>query len=143
MVVVLLKKPVVKTQLISRCLSICMLLVLLLLLIPCHATLNPSDTTVSMSVEFQRQIDTLIKRDTQNKKWSRVYLEEIDQVIIHDDIPAYVFFVQEFEKVPREIVPEWLRREPGYTQPISDIELTSRLRWWRQAIKIYLKQHQL
>lgn len=114
-------------------------ILLLLLTVSSVANLKPQDTTVRRTPEYQQEIDQLIKRDAENKRWARIYLREIDAAIRNNDIPAYVFFVREFEKIPLEIVPGHLRSEPGYATPIGDLELAWRLRWWEQAIQIFLK----
>ncbi len=114
---------------------------LLLLLSSCQTTkLTPDQTTVNRTVEFQQEIDELIARDADNKYLARVYLYEIDQAMLNDDMTAYVFFVGEFEKIPLEIVPEVHRDEPGYVAGPSMLELHFRLRWFEQAVLMY-KQH--
>jgi hypothetical protein len=114
---------------------------LLLLLSSCQtAKLTPEHTSINRTVEFQQEIDELIARDADNKHWARVYLHEIDQAMLNDDMPAYVFFVGEFEKIPLEIVPEEHRDEPGYVAGPSALELHFRLRWFEQAVLLY-KQH--
>jgi hypothetical protein len=114
----------------------------LLLLVSCQSTkhLTPADTRFNRSSEYQAEIDQLIEKDAENKKWARVYLREIDQAMVNDDIHAYVFFVGEFEKIPLEITPEEFRDEPGYVEGPSDLELFFRLRWFEQAILIYKQQ---
>ena len=114
----------------------CMLL--LMLLSSCQTIPIEHHTSVNRSVEFQQEIDELIATDAENKKWARIYLSEIDAAIVNDDLPAYVFFIREFEQIPLEIVPEHLRNEPGYVKPISDLELIMRLKYWESKIKIYL-----
>ena len=115
---------------------------LLLLLSSCNSikTLEPHETHVARTTDYQQEIDQLIAKDTDNKKWARIYLQEIDAAMANDDIPAYVFFVGEFEKIPLEIVPKHLRDEPGYTKGPSDLELFFRLRWFEQAILLYKQQ---
>ena len=116
---------------------------LLLLLSSCQTTkLTPEQTTINRTAEFQQEIDELIARDADNKHWARVYLYEIDQAMLNDDMPAYVFFVGEFEKIPLEIVPEEHRDEPDYVAGPSALELYFRLRWFEQAILIYKQQSQ-
>lgn len=122
-------------------LNIYMRWLLLLLLSSCQTTkLTPDQTTVNRTVEFQQEIDELIARDADNKYLARVYLYEIDQAMLNDDMTAYVFFVGEFEKIPLEIVPEVHRDEPGYVAGPSMLELHFRLRWFEQAVLMY-KQH--
>ena len=101
--------------------------------------LDPTQTKFTRSKQYQQQIDCLLARDAENKRWARIYLQEIDAAMANDDIPAYVFFVGEYERTPLEIVPEWLRDEPGYVQPPSDLELFFRLRWFEQAVILYKK----
>lgn len=113
---------------------------LLLMLTSCSTTkLDQSQTKFSRSEQYQQQIDQLLTRDAENKRWARVYLREIDAAMVNDDMHAYVFFVGEYEQTPLEIVPEWLRGEPGYVQPPSDLELFFRLRWFEQAVILYKK----
>lgn len=113
---------------------------LLLMLTSCSTTkLDQSQTKFSRSEQYQQQIDQLLTRDAENKRWARVYLREIDAAMVNDDMQAYVFFVGEYEQTPLEIVPEWLRGEPGYVQPPSDLELFFRLRWFEQAVILYKK----
>lgn len=114
-------------------------LLILLLLTSCSTVLlKPQQTSVNRTDEFQQEIDELIAKDAENKRWARLYLQEIDAAMRNDDIPAYVFFVAQYEQIPKEIVPKHLRNEPGYVEPPSDLELHFRLRWWEQAIKTYL-----
>ena len=114
----------------------------MLLLASCSSIpkLQPQDTQINRTKAHQLEIDNLITRDTENKKWARLYLQEIDAAMLNDDMPAYVFFVGEFEKIPLEIVPHHLRDEPGYTKGPSDLELFFRLRWFEQAILLYKQQ---
>lgn len=104
----------------------------------CNTThLVPEQTRLSRSSEYQQEIDRLIVEDTQNKQWARVYLQEIDTAIANDDVPAYVFFMREFEAIPLSIVPRHLRSEPGYAPDISSVEILARMRWWEQVIELY------
>lgn len=118
---------------------ICRLSLLLMLTSCSTAKLDQSQTKFSRSEQYQQQIDQLLTRDAENKRWARVYLREIDAAMVNDDMHAYVFFVGEYEQTPLEIVPEWLRSEPGYVQPPSDLELFFRLRWFEQAVILYKK----
>ena len=119
-----------------------MRLFLLLLITSCQSAkqLTPEDTSFNRTAEFQREIDEHIAKDAENKKWARIYLYEIDQAMANDDIPAYVFFVGEFEKIPLEKVPIEFRGEPGYVESPSSLELFFRLRWFEQAILLYKQQ---
>ena len=115
---------------------------LILLLTSCNSikTLEPRDTHVRRTVTHQQEINLLIAKDADNKRWARIYLQEIDAAMANDDMPAYVFFVGEFEKIPLEIVPEEHRDEPGYVEGPSDLELFFRLRWFEQAVLLYKQQ---
>lgn len=115
---------------------------IILLLTSCSSLkqLTPSDTKFARTPEHQHEIDQLIARDAENKRWARIYLQEIDASMVNDDIPAYVFFVGEFEKIPLEIVPPEHRDEPGYVKGPSALELFFRLRWFEQAILMYKQQ---
>lgn len=117
-------------------------MLLLMLLVSCKSSNTTHVTRVSRTAEFQHEIDCLIARDAENKRWARIYLYEIDQAMRNDDVAAYVFFVAQYERVPKEIVPEHLRNEPGYVEPPSDLELHFRLRWFEQAILLYKQQKQ-
>lgn len=113
---------------------------LLLVLTSCSLTkLDPSQTKFSRSKQYQHEIDCLITHDTENKRWARLYLYEIDQAMLHDDMESYVFFVGEYEKIPVLLIPDYLQHEPGYVQPPSDLELYFRLRWFEQAVLLYKK----
>jgi len=117
-------------------------LFLMLLSSSCQTThnLTPEHTNIRRTESFQSEITQVIVQDAENKKWARIYLSEIDAAMMNDDLPAYVFFVGEFEKIPLEIVPVEYRNEPGYVAGPSALELHFRLRWFEQAVLLY-KQH--
>lgn len=114
--------------------------IFLLLLTSCHPKLKPTDTSITRTVQYDQEIKQVIASDAENKRWARIYLQEIDAAMANDDIPAYVFFVGEFEKIPLEIVPKEFRGEPGYVKGPSELELFFRLRWFEQAILLYKQQ---
>lgn len=121
-----------------------MRVILLLLLVSCsHTAMTPANTSFSRSPQYQQQITQLIQTDAENKKWARVYLQEIDAAMANDDMTAYVFFVGEFERIPLETVPEEFRGEPGYVKGPSALELFFRLRWFEQAVLLYKQQAQM
>ena len=98
--------------------------ILLLLFTSCtveHVELSPSDTKLSCSMTDQ-QIDELITQDTDNKKWQRLYLNEIDAAIRHEDWDSVEYFINEYLEIPNEIVPLWLRHHPRYVEPVSQLE---------------------
>ena len=83
----------------------------LLFLSGCVATHNPkpADTSLSRSVEFQKEIDELLKADAENKKWEKIYLEEIRIAQENLDYDAYRFFLAEYVRVPRLRIPDWVK----------------------------------
>ena len=90
--------------------------------------LTPQQTNLNRTPGFQKEIDQVIIQDTENKRWARLMLLEIDNAIMNDDYQAYIFFLHEYEIIPKEIVPEEFRTEPGYTTPVSQLEEFFRLR---------------
>lgn len=117
---------------------------LVLLLCSCQSVKQPepNDTEIKRTNEFQHEIESLLAADAENKRWARIYLHEIDAAIMNDDMHAYVFYVGEFEKIPLDIVPQYLREEPNYAGEFSPLELHFRLRWFEQAILLYKQQSQ-
>ena len=96
--------------------------ILVLLITGCthsDTTISLRDTLPTRSAEYDREIRALLAIDTENKKWERLYLQEIAAAQDNDDIPAYKFFIVEFIKIPRIRVPIWMRSEPGYTPSIN------------------------
>ena len=83
----------------------------------------PGDTKLSRSAEYQEEIDALLAADAENKKWERIYLLEIGAAQEHNDFEAYGFFLEEFLRIPRLKLPDWLKKEPGYVKPVSLEEL--------------------
>lgn len=90
--------------------------------------LTPDQTSLKRTSAFQAEIDQVIKQDADNKHWARLMLLEMDSAIMNDDYPAYIFFLHEYEIIPKEIVPEEFRSEPGYADPVSQLEEFFRLR---------------
>lgn len=86
-------------------------------------TVNVNDTTLTRSSEYQLEIDTILAIDTENKRWERVYLDEILAATRNNDQPAYKFFVMEFIKLPRLKLVDWMRDEPNYTPELSSQEV--------------------
>ena len=84
---------------------------------------EPEDTKFTRSVEYQKEIDELLAADAENKKWERIFLKEIAAAQKHDDLDAYRFFLREYITIPRLILPEWLKKEPGYVPGITIEEL--------------------
>jgi hypothetical protein len=115
---------------------------LLIILTSCQSRveLSPSDTAINRTHTHQQEIDQLIDEDAENKRWARLYLQEIDRAIVNDDMVSYVFYVGEFEQIPLEIVPNHLRDEPGYVAGPSALELFFRLRWFEQSVIMFKQQ---
>lgn len=99
-------------------------LLLSILLTSCSTrnTLSPEDTKLTRTKLHSLEIQQLIERDADNKHWSRLYLTEIDTAIKNDDWDAVKFYMTEYRKIPMDIVPHYLRDEPGYVQPVSALE---------------------
>jgi hypothetical protein len=111
------------------CLKNSLLVICGLVLTGCNSTkLTPDQTSLKRTPEFQAEIDQVIKQDADNKHWARMMLSEIDSAIMNDDYQAYVFYLHEYEIIPKEIVPEQYRNEPGYARPVSELEEYFRLR---------------
>ena len=63
--------------------------------------------------------------DAENKRWERIFIKEIKAARRHEDLGAYHFFLQEFINLKRLIIPEWMKKEPGYIPEITLEELKS------------------
>ena len=106
-----------------------MLTSILLMLGGCTITSKPGlKTCLKRTAQYQAEIDNLLSKDAESKKWEYIYLNEIRAAENNGDRPAYKFFVIEFLKLPRYNVPEWMRQEPGYVdgpsaQEISDMNI--------------------
>ena len=96
--------------------------------------LDAEDTELIRSHEYQKEIDAIIAEDTENKRWERIYLKEIAIAQENNDPDAYKFFIVEYIKLPRLLLPEWMKDEPGYTKPVSETDVL------RGQIKIILKR---
>ena len=111
------------------CLTNNLLLIFGLVLTGCNSTkLTPEQTGLKRTPEFQAEIDQVIKQDAENKQWARLMLLEMDSAIMNDDYQAYIFYLHEYEIIPKEIVPVEYRSEPGYAPPVSQLEEYFRLR---------------
>ena len=99
-------------------------LLLLLLVTGCNTrnTLSPEDTKLTRTEQHDLEIQELILRDADNKRWARKYLHEIDAAVRNDDWDSVKFYMTEYRKIPMDIVPHYLRDEPGYVQPVSALE---------------------
>lgn len=95
---------------------------------------TPEQTTIRRTAEYDQQIQSLIEQDADNKRYARVMLHEIDMAILNDDYTAYIFFLDEYEKIPGELIPSEHRDEPGYVQPISQLESFFRINLVKPAL---------
>ena len=105
-----------------RVITIC---IAILITSSCVAIKKPaiSDTKFTRSAEYQKEINIILARDADNKKWERIYLTEIAIAQKNDDMESYKFFVKEYIMIPRLRLPEWLKSEPQYIPSISTEEL--------------------
>ena len=77
------------------------------------------DTKLIRSAEYQKEIDTLLAADAENKKWEKIFLREIAIAQKNDDYGAYQFFLEEYINTPRFKLPEWMKKEPGYVPGVT------------------------
>lgn len=82
-------------------------------------------------------INHLLMMDKQNKQWARIYLQEMDHAFMNQDVVGYVFFLEEFYKIPLNMVPESLRSSPHYEPEISVLEVYFRLKHEQSAREIF------
>ena len=75
---------------------------------------DPEDTKFTRSEEYQKEIDTFLAADADNKKWEKIFLKEIQIAEENLDTGAYRFFLEEYIRIPRLRVPEWMKKEEGY-----------------------------
>lgn len=99
-----------------------------------RVSLDVEDTELIRSPELQKQIDAVIAKDNENKEWERTYLKEIAIAQENNDPEAYKFFIVEYIKLPRLVLPKWMKDEPGYTKPVSETDIL------RGQIRIILKR---
>lgn len=104
----------------------CWITVLLLLTYGCVHTKNDlsnSDTQLTRTAEYQKEIAAILAEDAENKKWERIYLKEIAVAQDNSDHDAYKFFIIEYIKLPRMVLPEWMKKEEGYVEPVSETDV--------------------
>ena len=91
---------------------------LVLLLTGCthSSTLKPEDTKVSRSADMQKEIDLVLKKDADNKSLEREYLEQIRRAEDHNDSDAFKFYLEEYIKIKRIELPDWIKEEPNYVE---------------------------
>lgn len=84
-------------------------IILALFLLGCS---QPEDS--GRTPEFQEYIDRTLAEDRKNKEQELRYLEEIRIAQSNNDNEAFKFFLDEYIKVPRMDIPEWMKEEPNY-----------------------------
>ena len=82
----------------------------------CSHRLKPEHTKVSRSTEMQQEIDLVLKKDAENKKLEREYLEEIRIAQVNNDEEAFRYYLDEYFKIERLDLPDWLKKEPNYVK---------------------------
>ena len=95
------------------------ILILCLTGFSCSHRLKPEDTKVSRSTEMQQEIDILLAKDAENKKLEREYLEEIRIAQVNNDEEAFRYYLDEYIKVERLDLPDWIKQEPNYVREDS------------------------
>ena len=78
--------------------------------------LKPSDTKITRSADMQEEIDSLLAKDAENKKLERQILEDIRVAEKNQDSEAFRFYLQEYMKVERLKLPDWIKKEPNYVE---------------------------
>lgn len=79
-------------------------------------TLKPEDTKLTRSNLTQADINDLLVRDAKNKNLEREILEEIRIAEENQDSDAFRFYLQEYMKVERLKIPDWMKKEPNYVE---------------------------
>jgi hypothetical protein len=87
------------------------------------SNLEPTDTSLTRSVEHQAEIDAILQEDAEYKHWRRLYIREINNARLNEDNPAYKFFVLEFLKTYTLNLPVWMEQEPGFVPGLTEQEI--------------------
>lgn len=77
---------------------------------------NPSNTKITRSTDMQEEINLLLAKDAENKKLERQILEDIRVAEENQDSEAFRFYLQEYMKVERLKLPDWIKKEPNYVE---------------------------
>lgn len=90
-------------------------LIILLILTGCNqsTTIQP-ETEEPRSEQIQKEIDSLLAEDKENKLLELEYLEQIRIAQENNDTETFEFFFQEYVNVERLSIPEELKKEPNY-----------------------------
>ena len=78
------------------------------------SNLEPSDTNVTRTAEYQAEIDALLLLDRNNKIFEENCLREIAIAQDNSDEEAYKFYFAEYMNIPRIPIPEWMFAEPNF-----------------------------
>lgn len=84
------------------------------LLVGCKPIETNPTTTITRSAEYQKEITQLLQQDKQNKLEEENYLREIAIAEENQDQDAYQFYFDEYIKVPRIPLEEWMEQEPEF-----------------------------
>tara|TARA_B000000557_G_C20811171_1_gene460202 strand:+ start:3272 stop:3583 length:312 start_codon:yes stop_codon:yes gene_type:complete len=93
-----------------------LLIIITFFLLGCNHLPKPEDTKLSRSKDMQDEINKILAKDAENKKLEREILEEIRIAQENQDEDAFKFFLQDYMRVERLKIPEWMKEEPNYVQ---------------------------
>lgn len=77
---------------------------------------SPKTPDPTRTPEEQAEIDRTLAEDRNNKELELFYLAEIRVAQENNDTETFEFFFDEYLKVPRMDIPEWMKDEPNYFQ---------------------------
>ncbi len=78
--------------------------------------LNCKEPKQLRTAEYQSYINETLAEDRKNKELELFYLNEIRIAEENNDSEAFRFNLEEYIKVPRMDIPEWMKGEPSYFQ---------------------------
>lgn len=81
-----------------------------------HSNLTEKSTKLTRSAEYQEEINTLLAQDAKNKELERQILQDIKVAQDNQDSDAFKFYLQEYMRVERLDIPEWMKKEPNYVE---------------------------
>ena len=90
-------------------------LIIFLLLTGCNQSSNiKHETEKPKSEDIEKEIDSLLAQDKQNKLLELEYLEQIRIAQENNDTESFEFFFQEYVDVERLEISEELKKHPNY-----------------------------
>ena len=107
-------------------------LLILLVVTSCNTVVK--ETQVTRSAEYQQEITQLLEIDKQNKILEEEYLREIAIAEENQDRDAYKFYLDEYIKVPRIPLEEWMELEPEFYQRKSAKQVVQEYKSSKQSI---------